>query len=126
MNLKVLLPEKVILDETVQRVVAEAEDGSFGILPRHVDFVTAVVPGIMTFIKEDGEESFVATDEGILLKQGRNILVSVQNGVRADKLGELEQAVTNFLSSRGELEQRSRYALGLLEADFLRRFVEME
>jgi len=126
MNLKVLLPEKILLDETVQGVVAEAEDGSFGILPRHVDFVTAVVPGIMTFIKENGEESFIATDEGILLKQGKKILVSVENAVRADKLGQLEQAVNNFLHSRGELEQRSRYALGLLEADFLRRFVEME
>jgi len=126
MNLKVLLPERILLDETVQRVVAEAEDGSFGILPRHVDFVTAVVPGIMTYIKENGEESFVATDEGIFLKQGSNILVSVENGVRADKLGQLEQAVNNFLSSRGNLEKRSRYALGLLEADFLRRFVEME
>jgi F-type H+-transporting ATPase subunit epsilon len=41
-RLKVLLPSRVLLDEEVQKVVAEAANGSFGMLPRHVDFVVSV------------------------------------------------------------------------------------
>ena len=49
MRLKVLLPTKILIDEEVTKVVAEAEDGSFCILPRHIDFVSALVPGIFSF-----------------------------------------------------------------------------
>jgi len=45
MQLKVLLPTQVLVDEPVSKVVAEGEDGSFCLLPRHVDFTSALVPG---------------------------------------------------------------------------------
>ncbi|MBD3308113.1 F0F1 ATP synthase subunit epsilon, partial [candidate division KSB3 bacterium] len=71
MKLRVLLPTRVLLDEEVTKVTAEAENGMFGILPRHVDFVTILVPGIVSF-EIDGKEEFLAVDEGVLVKQGEN------------------------------------------------------
>ena len=45
MKLKVWLPISVLLDETVTKIKAEAENGHFCLLPHHIDFVTALVPG---------------------------------------------------------------------------------
>ena len=70
MKLKVVLPSGVLLDQEVVKVVAEAENGSFCLLPRHVDFVAALVPGILAFTPAQGDEAFLATDEGVLVKCG--------------------------------------------------------
>ena len=126
MKLKILLPEKILLEKEVESVVAEAEDGSLGLRRGHVDFVTALVPGIISFRGSEGEEEFAATDRGILLKHGDRVLISVHSGVAGKKLGLLQEAVDDFIKRRRKFAEKSRHALGLLEADFLRRYVEME
>ena len=49
MKLMVLLPTEVLIDEEARKITAEAQNGSFCLLPRHIDFVTALVPGILSF-----------------------------------------------------------------------------
>ncbi len=51
MKLKILLPTEIMLDEEVTKVTAEAGNGSFCLLPRHIDFVAALVPGLLSFVK---------------------------------------------------------------------------
>ena len=51
MRLKVLLPAKVAVDEEVTKVTAEAANGSFSLLPRHVDFIAALVPAIQKRVR---------------------------------------------------------------------------
>ena len=126
MKLKILLPEKVLLEKEAESIVVEAEDGSLGLLPGHVDFTAAVVPGIVSYTDKEGNEEFSATDRGVLLKQGEHVSISVQSGITGTNLGLLREAVDEFMEKRQEFEKRSRYALGMLEADFLRRYVEME
>ena len=70
MRLKVLLPTKVLIDEPVAKVIAEAENGSFCLEERHIDFVAALVPGLLSFRTPHNEEVFVAVDEGTLVKCG--------------------------------------------------------
>ncbi|MEO8225591.1 MAG: F0F1 ATP synthase subunit epsilon, partial [Gammaproteobacteria bacterium] len=68
MNLEVLLPFRVLLRKTdVSRVVAETAHGSFGLLPRRLDCVAALAPGILTFETPADGELFVAVDEGVLV-----------------------------------------------------------
>lgn len=125
MHLKVLLPTEVLVDEPVVKIIAEAANGSFCLLPRHVDFVTALVPGLLSFVSPTGEEEFLAVDEGILVKQGAEVRVSVINGVRGGALGELRAMVTEQFQRLDERERRARSALARLEADFVRRFIEL-
>ncbi len=125
MRLKVLLPTEVLIDQAVVKVVAEAENGSFGLLPRHIDFVAALVPGLLSFTTEEGEEEFLAVDEGILVKCGPEVLVSTQNAVRGGDLGTLRQAVEERSQVVAERERETRSALARLEADFVRRFMEL-
>ena len=124
MKLKVLLPTQILLDEDVTKIVAEAENGSFCLLPRHVDFVTAIVPGILLFHTADGSEHYAAHSHGILVKSGDNVRLSARNGVRGDNLGTLRQLVTGHFEVLNERERTARTATAKLEADFFRRFLE--
>ena len=106
-------------------MVAEAQNGSFCLLPRHVDFVAALVPGILALTSQSGEETFLAVDEGILVKRGPEVQVSTWNALEG-KLGELRQAVLAQFRALGEQEQKARQALDHLEASLARQIFEWE
>ena len=125
MNLRVLLPAQVLLDEEVEKVTAEAANGSFTLLPRHIDFVAALVPGILSYLTPGGREYFLALDEGILVKQGDQVYVSAARAVSGDDLEQLQDTVRNELRVLGEGEKRARSVMARLEVDTLRRFTRL-
>jgi F-type H+-transporting ATPase subunit epsilon len=125
MNLRILLPTRILIDIPVTKVIAEAENGSFCLLPQHVDMVASLVPGLLTFTNEDGKEEFAAIDEGVLVKHGPEVLVSVRDAVRGTDLGLLRLMITESFDALDEREKRARGALARLEADFVRRFIEL-
>jgi F-type H+-transporting ATPase subunit epsilon len=127
MTLRVLLPEKVVLEREVTKVVAEGQNGSFGLLPRHVDYVEALVPGILSFVPVgDEDEGFAAVDEGVLVKCGAEVLVSVRNAVVGPELGRLEETVRSRFEQVDEREQAMRTALAKLESEVVHRFIDVE
>jgi len=126
MRLKVLLPTQVLVDESVTKVIAEADDGAFCLLPRHVDFVAALTPGVLSFWGQDAVESFAAVDEGVLVKCADEVLVSTLNGVRGTDLERLEALVEESFLELDEHERKARTALARLEAGTLRRFRELQ
>lgn len=126
MILKVLLPTRVLLEERVTKVVAEAKNGSFGLLPRHIDFTAALAPGILAYTPEDRDEELLAVDEGILVKVADEVLVSVRDAVRGAGLGTLRHAVEERYEQLDEHERKARSALVRLESGIVRRFIEME
>ena len=126
MRLQVLLPNEVLVDEEdVSKVVAEALHGVFVLLPRHVDFVAAVVPGILLF-ERGGGESVLGVDEGVLVKRGAHVRVSVRDAVRGEDLQRIRSLVTERFEELAEREKRARTALARLEASFYRRVIEQE
>jgi F-type H+-transporting ATPase subunit epsilon len=126
MHLKILLPFRVFAEhDRVARIVAETEDGFFGILPRRLDGVAALVPGILVFEAGDGDAQFVAVDEGVLVKTGRDVMVSVRNAVAGKDLGQLRATVEREFLNLGEREQSVRSVLAKLETSFVRRMVEL-
>lgn len=124
MTLKILLPERVVLDESVDKVVAESPQGSFGLLPRHVDFVAPLAPGILSYTRDE-KEVFVAVDEGTLVKCGAEVLVSVRDAVIGPDLDALEDTVRDRFDERREQEKAMHTALAKLEAEVVRRFTEL-
>lgn len=125
MRLQVLVPSRVVARDEVVSVVAEGSEGSFGILPRHVDYVTELVPGILTYRREeDGPERILALDRGTLVKVGPEILVSVRDAVEGDDLESLRATVHRRFRTLDEREREARSALATLEARFIRRFLE--
>jgi F-type H+-transporting ATPase subunit epsilon len=126
-NLKVLLPFQVFAEKTgVSRIVAETREGSFGILPHRLDCVAALVPGILIYQAESGGEVLVAVDEGVLVKTGADVLVSVRRAIRGTDLGQLHAAVEKEFLTLDEDEQSVRTAVAKLETGFLRRFANFQ
>lgn len=127
MNLKVLLPAKVLIDREVTKVIAEAVNGSFCLLPRHIDFVTALVPGILSFewAGPDKREEFLAIDEGILVKRAGDVTVATRKAVQSTDLGTLRKTVEEEFRILGEQEKKTRSILVKLEADFVRRMLRL-
>jgi F-type H+-transporting ATPase subunit epsilon len=124
MNLKVLLPFKIYSDKTgVSRIVAETRDGSFGLLPHRLDCVTALVPGILAYETEADGEVFLAVDEGVLVKTGPDVLVSVRRAIGGTDLGQLHAAVEKEFLNLDETERNERNVSARLETGLLRRFV---
>ena len=125
MRLKILLPSHILIDEPVRKVIAEGWNGSFCLEPRHVDFVSALKPGLLQFIAETGQEFFVAVDEGILVKCADEVLVSAYNAVRGDDLATLKDTVEHLFRQLDESERIARSALARLEAGVVRRFIQL-
>ena len=125
MKLKVLLPVGVLLDEEVTKVTAEAANGSFCLLPRHIDFVAYLVPGILSFVSEKGQEEFLAVDEGVLVKDGLEVLVSSTRAVRGAELGKLKETVDRVFRHIDDQEKTARSTMAKLEADLVRGFMEL-
>lgn len=125
MRLRVLLPTHVLLDRTVRKVSAEAPNGSFTLLPRHIDFATILVPGLLAFVSEEGEETFLAVDQGTLVKRGADVLASVHSAFECADLSALREVVAREFEDQDELERKARSALVRLETDIMRRFMEL-
>lgn len=126
MQFRILLPANVLLDESVTKVVAEGSDGSFCLLPKHRDFVTSLVPGIITYVDGAGAESFVAVSEGVLTKSGSRVLVSTRRASRNEQLGELQRLVREDFQKLNDRERVAQTVMARLEADFMRRFLELD
>ncbi len=127
MNLKILLPFQIFLEKTsVTRIVAGTREGSFGLLPHRLDCVAALAPGILIYETESDEEVFVAVDEGILVKTGQDVLVSVRRALTGADLGQLQNLVEQEFLTLGEHEQNVRTIMTKLETGFLRRFVSFQ
>lgn len=125
MRLKVLTPTQTLVDELAMRVHAEGLEGSFCLLPRHRDWVAALQPGIVGFTTAEGQERFLAVDQGVLTKCGAEVLIAVRRAVREDDLAQLRQVVENEFRQLDEQEKIARSTLARLEAGMIRLFLKL-
>ena len=127
MNLKVLLPFQVFAETTgVSRIVAEARAGSFGLLPHRLDCVAALTPGILIYETDADGEVFVAVDDGVLVKTGADVLVSVRRALGGADLGQLRASVEKEFKTLDERETSVRSVMAKLEAGFLHRLASFQ
>jgi F-type H+-transporting ATPase subunit epsilon len=125
MHLKVLLPFRIFAEETdVSRIVADTRDGSFGLLPRRRDCVAALAPGILIFETAAKGEVVLAVDEGVLVKTGWEVVVSVRNAMAGTDLELLREAVEREFRNLNQREQKVRSVMAKMETSFIRRLVE--
>jgi F-type H+-transporting ATPase subunit epsilon len=122
MTLEVLLPFGVFAKKTgVSRIVAETLDGSIGLLPHRLDFVAALAPGILMYETDPDGKVYLAVDEGVLVKTGPGVRVSVRRAIGGADLGHLRAAVERDFRSLDAQEKSERAVMVKLEAGFLHR-----
>jgi F-type H+-transporting ATPase subunit epsilon len=127
MNLKILLPFQVFAEKTgVLRLVAETPEGSFGLLPHRLDCVAALVPGILTYETAEEGEVYLAVDEGVLVKTGPDVLVSVRRALTGVDLRQLRDSVEREYMTLDEQEKSVRSVLVKLESGVLRSIANLQ
>jgi F-type H+-transporting ATPase subunit epsilon len=126
LNVKILLPSEVFFKGEAAKLTAEAVNGSFCLLPRHVDFVSAVVPGILIMEAAKGKPVFFAIDQGILVKKGDEVFVSTRNAFAIPDLGKGKEIVEEKFKVIDDREKAARSAAYKLEADMVRRLMEIK
>jgi len=126
MKLKILLPFQIFAEKIgVSRIVAETPEGSFGLLPHRLDCVAALAPGILTYQTAVAGEVFVAVDEGVLVKVGPDVLVSVRRALGGADLSRLREAVEREFLTLDKREQSARSMLAKMESDLIRRMASL-
>jgi|GEM_PF-288346 len=136
MELKVIVPGGTVLRARVSSISAPGTHGSFGVLPRHIDWVAVLVQGILAYVPEAADdrastpaeelERYVALDGGVLVKRGERVVVATQNAVTADRLEDVENAVAEMLHTETERERDARAVLFRIETDVVQRMLELE
>jgi F-type H+-transporting ATPase subunit epsilon len=127
MNLKILLPFEIFADKTdVLRIVAETEAGSLGFLPNRLDCVASLVPGILTYQTKEEATVYVAVAEGVLVKAGVDVLVSVRHAIGGTDLSQLQAAVKREFQTLDEQEKKVRTAVAKMESGLIGRLAELQ
>jgi F-type H+-transporting ATPase subunit epsilon len=127
MNLKILLPFEVFAEKSgVARIVAETRQGAFGLLPHRLDCVAALAPGILIYEDSAEGEGYVVIDEGVLVKTGLDVLVSVRNAIGGTDLGQLRAAVEREFLTLNERERDVRLVMMKMESGVIRRLAEFQ
>lgn len=122
MQVDIRVPGSTLFKGSATRLSAEGQGGGFGILPNHVDFVSALVPSVLLVTQPDGRERFFGIDEGLLVKKGHDVEIAVRRGVESADLATMQQTVADLFEGMEDEERVARAALSRLEADMVRRF----
>lgn len=125
MKLRVLLPDRLLLEEEAEKVVAETTAGSRGLLPRHIDFAAPLREGILVASLPGGRELYVAHDRGLLVKKGQAVTVTTRRAVASDRLDDLRERVARARVQEEEHERAARAALVQLETKIVKEFLEL-
>jgi len=126
MHLKILLPTEVFADQSeVQSIVAESSGGSFGLLEHRLDCVAALRPGILTYSTDHGVV-YLAVDEGVLVKTGSDVLVSVRHAIGGMNLGQLHDEIRRRFLTLDQEERTVRDMVAKMESGFVGRVAEFK
>ena len=126
MSLTVAVPERLLLETEIAKLTADGPDGSFCLLPNHVDYATPLAVGIASYVDADGGERFIAVDRGILVKRDYAVRMSVRRAVVGGDLATLEETVRTTYRMQTREEADARRASAQLQANFVRRFLDLE
>lgn len=122
MQLQVVTPGAVVIDVPVTKVIAEATTGSFTLLPRHVDYLAVLVPGLLDYSTDDGEH-LMAVAGGVLVKRGPSVRVATSEATESEGLLDLQRALRKSFAELADEERRSRATVARLETDAIRRLI---
>ena len=95
MKLSIVTPLSLVIEEDrVLAVRAEDVTGSFGILPRHADFVTSLAVSVVSWQSSDGTPHYCAVRRGVLrVVGGHDIVIATREAVPGDDLAILDKTV---------------------------------
>lgn len=114
MNLKLMTPMQIILDAPIEKIDVEALDGFFTILPKHIDFITALKSSIITYVMNN-KIYYAACDHGVLVKRGTSVCISTPLVVLGNNLDTLKQTIATTFKDMEQERKELNLSMARLE-----------
>jgi F-type H+-transporting ATPase subunit epsilon len=103
LHLEVVTPEKVMVSQEVDIVVAPGSLGEFGVLEGHVPFLTGILPGEMRYTS-GGQTEYLAVTTGFAEVSKDRVSVLVDAAEMAQEI-DLDRARESMERARQRLEK---------------------
>jgi F-type H+-transporting ATPase subunit epsilon len=125
MRLLITDPTSVVANHgDVVAVRAEDASGSFGILDRHADLLTALTTSVVQWRHADGRLGYCAVRRGVLsVRGGRDVAIATRQAQLGDDLDQLEQVVLARFHAALDTERSERVAATRLHMAAIRQIV---
>ena len=86
-ELKIVTPDKVLYDATVDGVSLPTVEGEITILPDHIPLLAAMKPGELK-IKVEGKDTYFSVTRGVIEVDGKTITILTDAAERAEEVDE--------------------------------------
>jgi F-type H+-transporting ATPase subunit epsilon len=96
------------------------------LLPHRLDCAAVLVPGILTYRKTANDSVFIAVDDGVLVKSGAEVLVSVRRAIVGGSLADLHAAVKREFLGLDAEEREIRSAVARMEGALISQLVRLQ
>lgn len=109
-HLDVVSAEQRLFSGAVEKIQVTGSEGELGIFPGHTPLLTAIKPGMIRIVKENGQEEFIYLSGGVLEVQPYNVIVLADTAIRGQDLDEARaleakrQAEENIHGSHGDVD----------------------
>ncbi len=119
--LEVVTPQKSVVNEEVQSVVAPGSEGEFGVLKNHTTFLTSLKIGSLRFKDTAGKEKYVFINQGFaeVLPDKVTVLAEsaeLQEDIDVDRCEQAKKRAEKRLADNSENIDRIRAEAALLRA----------
>jgi F-type H+-transporting ATPase subunit epsilon len=124
-RLRIVTPLSVVIDEDgVLAVRAEDATGSFGILPRHADFLTSLAISVVNWESSNETRHYCAVRRGVLsVGGGHDIFVATREAVPGDDLATLHETVLARFRADIETERTEHVESTRLQLNAIREIM---
>lgn len=123
LDLRIITPLAILHDAPVRSIQAVDDSGSFGILPRHGDFITRLSVSVVTWMADDGSSHYCALRGGALTVRNGAIVIATREAVLGDNLNTLDNDVLARFQSELDEERFERIETSRLQLDVTRQIV---
>ena len=113
---EVVTPEKLVVNENVQIVVAPGDLGEFGILSGHTPFLSTLKTGVIRYTDEKGNDRYVFVSGGFAEALPDKVTVLAESAERKRNIDK-ERAEASLKRAKERLEQSKRENMDIIRAE---------
>ena len=107
-RLHIWASEKPFYDGDCLSLIIPSVDGKYGIMAKHSNTITAIVPGELTFTTADGKTQIAAVSEGLVKIENNDVLVLVETIERPEEIDATRAKVAAEAAKEAMMQRLSR------------------
>jgi F-type H+-transporting ATPase subunit epsilon len=114
-RLEVVTPEKQVVNDLAQIVMAPGSMGEFGVLPGHTPFMTSLNTGAIHYRDENGKDQYVFVSGGFAEALPDKLTVLAESAEKTDDI-DLDRARSAQQRAEQRLEDRAKEDIDYVRA----------